>query len=119
MIGARRLAALHAAYYVATGLWSIVHRRSFEAVSGPKRDYWLVRTVGALAIAVGAALGVAAASGRRREGAVLAIGSGLAFVASDVQAARASSRVYVADALLHAVLLPAWLRSWKRGVSGS
>lgn len=117
MISPRAVAAAHAAYYVCTGLWSILHRRSFEAVSGPKREYWLVRTVGALATAVGAALGAAVLTRRRREGAVLAIGSGVAFVASDLQAARASSRVYLGDALLHAVLLPAWLRTWKRGVS--
>lgn len=117
MISPRAVAGAQAAYYIGTGLWSILHRRSFEAVSGPKHDYWLVRTVGALAIAVGAALGGAAVTGRRREGAVLAIASGIAFVASDFQAARASSRVYLGDALLHTVLLLGWLRGWKRGVS--
>lgn len=63
MISPRAVAAAHAAYYVCTGLWSILHRRSFEAVSGPKREYWLVRTVGALATAVGAALGAAVVTG--------------------------------------------------------
>lgn len=113
MISPRRVAGAHAAYYVATGLWSILHRRSFEAVSGPKRDYWLVRTVGALAIAIGAALGAAAATERRLEGAVLAVGSGVAFVASDLQAVRASSRVYLGDALLHVALVASWLLPWK------
>ena len=56
--GRRGLAGLQAAYYVGTGLWSLVHRRSFERVTGPKREYWLVRTVGALAVAIGAALGL-------------------------------------------------------------
>ena len=105
MIGARGLAGLQAAYYVSTGLWSLVHRRSFERITGPKQEYWLVRTVGALAVAIGAALGLAAATGRRREGAVLALGSGLAFVASDLQAARASSRVYLLDVLAHLAFL--------------
>ncbi len=114
MISARRIAGLQAGYYVLTGLWSILHRRSFERITGPKCEYWLVRTVGALALAIGAVLGLAVAGGRRREGAALAIGSGLAFVASDLQAARSSSRVYLGDALLHLALLPAWLRSWKR-----
>lgn len=113
MISARRIAALQAAYYVVTGVWSIVHRRSFERLTGPKREYWLVRTVGALAVAIGAALGLAAATQRRREGAALALGSGLAFVVSDLQAARAASRAYLGDALLHLLLLPAWLRPWK------
>lgn len=35
-------------YYVASGLWPLLHMRSFEAVTGPKRDKWLVNTVGAL-----------------------------------------------------------------------
>jgi len=94
-------------------VWSLVHRRSFERVTGRKRDYWLVRTVGTLAVAIGTALGLAAGSGRRREGAVLAVASGLAFVGSDVQAAHSSSRVYLGDALLHALLVPAWLRRWR------
>lgn len=113
MISTRWIAGAQAAYYVLTGAWSILHRRSFERVTGPKREYWLVRTVGALAIAVGAALAVAVAKGRRAENAVLALASGAAFVAGDLQAARASSRIYLGDALLHLVLLPAWLRRWK------
>jgi hypothetical protein len=111
---ARAIAGLHAAYYVATGAWSIVHRRSFERVTGPKRDYWLVRTVGALAVAIGTVLGYAVVTGRRqRESALLAVASGLAFGSADVQAARASSRVYLGDALLHLVLVPAWFRPWR------
>src|SRR4051812_24030627 len=27
-------------YYVASGAWAVVHRPSFEAVSGKKTDYW-------------------------------------------------------------------------------
>ena len=35
---------------------AILGRRSFEAVTGPKIDYWLVRTVGGLLVAVGAVI---------------------------------------------------------------
>src|SRR4051812_47162991 len=52
----RSLARLQAAYYVATGVWPIAHMKSFEAVTGPKVDHWLVRTFGALVTAAGAAL---------------------------------------------------------------
>ena len=74
-----------AAYYVATGAWPILHMRSFEAVTGPKTDHWLVKTVGALALANGAAL----AFGARREEisaetVALAVCSALAFSAVDV-----------------------------------
>ncbi len=33
---------------MATGLWPLVHRRSFEAVTGRKTYWWLVNTVGSL-----------------------------------------------------------------------
>jgi hypothetical protein len=46
-------ATTQAAYYLMTGLWPLFHRRSFEAVTGPKTDYWLVRTVGVLVAAIG------------------------------------------------------------------
>ena len=113
MTSARKLAAAHAAYYVATGAWSVVGRRSFERVTGPKRDYWLVRLVGALAVATGASLGCAVVTNRRRpEVVALALGAGAAFVAADAYAARSVSKTYLGDAALHALFLPAWVRRW-------
>jgi hypothetical protein len=50
-------------YYVATGLWPIVNIRTFEAVSGKKREHWLVKTIGLLIAGIGGALVVA---GKRR-----------------------------------------------------
>jgi hypothetical protein len=35
-------------FYIATGLWPILQIKSFEMVSGPKKDKWLVRTLGAM-----------------------------------------------------------------------
>jgi hypothetical protein len=106
----RALAAAQCAYYVSTGAWSIAHRPSFERVTGAKRDYWLVRTVGALAIALGIPLGVAAARDRQtREIVALGVGSGLAFISADLQAARSASRVYLGDAAVHGLLVTAWL----------
>jgi hypothetical protein len=43
-------------YYLVTGTWPIVHLRSFVALTGPKRDTWLVQTFGLLVAALGAAL---------------------------------------------------------------
>jgi hypothetical protein len=72
----RRTATLQAAYFLVTGLWPIVSRPTFEAVTGPKTDYWLVRTVGALASVIGTTLGVASYRNRvSSELAVLGIGS--------------------------------------------
>jgi hypothetical protein len=41
------LAIGQGAYFVATGVWPLVHIRWFEAVTGPKVDKWLVGTVAA------------------------------------------------------------------------
>jgi hypothetical protein len=35
-------------FNIASGLWPLLHRQSFEAVLGPKQDYWLATTVGLL-----------------------------------------------------------------------
>lgn len=40
-------------YYIATGLWPILHLPSFVAVTGPKQDTWLVQVFGAFIAAVG------------------------------------------------------------------
>ena len=113
MLSPRTIAGIHAAYYVASGAWSVAHRSSFERVSGPKRDYWLVRLVGALAVATGASLGCAVVANRRRpEVVALALGAGAAFVAADAYAARSVSKTYLGDAALHALFLPAWVRRW-------
>ena len=40
-------------YYVITGVWPLIHMKSFEAVSGTKTDKWLVRTVSLLILSSG------------------------------------------------------------------
>ena len=52
----RQVLRLQAMYYLVTGLWPFVSLRTFEAISGPKADDWLVRTVGALVSSVGVVL---------------------------------------------------------------
>jgi hypothetical protein len=89
-----------------------LHMRSFEAVTGPKTDRWLVKTVGALALANG----VTVAFGLRRdeiadETIALAVCSAVAFSAIDlVYVARGRIRpVYLADAALELALAAAIL----------
>jgi hypothetical protein len=98
-------------FYVATGLWPVVHLRSFEAVTGPKVDKWLVRTFGGLVTAVGAALIAGAFEPRRsRALAILGVGSALALAMADiVYAGRGRiSRVYFADAAAEAAVVASW-----------
>jgi hypothetical protein len=47
------LATAHGAFNVVGGLWPLLHRRSFEAVFGPKEDRWLMYTVAGLLISIG------------------------------------------------------------------
>jgi CRISPR/Cas system-associated protein Csm6 len=92
------------AYYALTGLWPIVHLPSFEAVTGPKVDDWLVHTVGLLAAAIGMALGIAAIRGEARTvtAVVLATGSVLAFAGIDLWYGLGGriSPIYLADAIV-------------------
>src|SRR5690242_2536630 len=46
-------------YYVLTGLWGIVSIDTFQKVTGPKVDIWLVKTVSLLVVSVGGVLGMA------------------------------------------------------------
>jgi hypothetical protein len=48
--------AAQGGYYLTTGLVPFVSRRAFEAVTGSKREWWLVQTVGALVTAIGGTL---------------------------------------------------------------
>ncbi|MEV8195415.1 MULTISPECIES: hypothetical protein [Rhodococcus] len=42
------MARAHGAFNLVGGLWPLVHRRSFEAVFGPKHDRWLQYTTAGL-----------------------------------------------------------------------
>jgi hypothetical protein len=108
------------AYYAATGLWALLDVDSFQEVTGPKADVWLVKTVGALVTATGGAIGLAGA--RRRvtpEIELLAAGSALGLAAIDVYyvAKGRIAPIYLADAVAEVGLAAAWglLRGRRRG----
>ena len=99
-------------YYLTTGVWPLVSMRSFEAVTGPKVDRWLVKTVGVLVSAIGLALLVAGRRGRvAAESAVLAAGSAAGLAAIDTRyAARGRiSKIYLLDAVAEVALVLAWI----------
>jgi hypothetical protein len=116
---ARTGAVLQAAYYIATGVWPLVDRASFERVSGPKVDFWLARMVGALTVAVGLSLGIAAARNRRTpEIEALSLAAPAAFAAIDLVYVmqRRISPVYLADAALQGALAAVRLRRAHRRI---
>lgn len=111
------LATWQGVYYVATGLWPLASRRTFEAVTGPKADWWLVQTVGVLVGAIGGALLLA---GRREderpEVAFLGAASAAGLAAIDVvHAARGRiSPIYLLDAAMEAAIVAAWAATTRR-----
>jgi len=100
----RWLLAAQAGYYALTGIWPLIHLPSFEAVTGPKTDDWLVHMVGLLAAAIGIPLGMASMRnhGRVPEVIVLAVTSALAFAGIDLWYSITGriSRIYLADAVV-------------------
>ena len=110
---------VHALYFIVGGLWSVVGIRSFQKVSGPKTDLWLVRTVGGLIVVVG---GVIAWAGVRRritpELIGMAVGSSAVLAVIDVVYTLKGriSRVYLLDACANSVLVVAWLAAVKQGL---
>jgi hypothetical protein len=108
----RTLARAQGAYFLATGLWPLVHMPSFLRVTGPKRDVWLVRTVGALIAVTGATI-LSAAQRNRVTGeiAFLAAGTAGALGAVDtIYTVRGRiPPVYLLDAVAEAGLVALWL----------
>ena len=108
----RKALTLQAGYYIVTGIWPVLHMASFEAITGPKTDDWLVRMVGLLAAAIGLTLAVALKGGRwTPEVKTLAIMSALAFAAIDIRYALPGriSAIYLADAAVELVLVAVYL----------
>lgn len=105
----RSALALQAAYYIATGIFPFVSRRAFEALTGPKRDWWLVQMVGLLAMTNG--ISIAASTRTKPSPAIitLSILSATSFAAIDVVYAlkRRISPIYLADAVVELALIAA------------
>lgn len=103
---------VQAAYYALTGVWPIVHLGSFYAVTGPKREGWLVQTFGALVTATSFVLWPRRIGGARRTQEQLAQATALTLAACDALfvARGRISPIYLADAALELVLAAAVTR---------
>jgi hypothetical protein len=108
---AARVWQIQAVYDLATGIWGLVDIRSFQKVTGPKTDTWLVKTVSVLVIVIG---GVISAAGRRGkitpEIVALAVGTNAGLTAIDLVyvAKRRISPIYLLDAIVELALIAAW-----------
>ena len=105
-------------YYLVTGLWPLLALDSFLAVTGPKTDLWLVKTLGVVIAVVGATLCLAAY--RRRisvEILCLAVGCASVFALAELVFVlqRTISAIYLLDAAVEVGLLALWAYAWGKG----
>lgn len=102
----RRIFFIQGSYYIASGIWPIIHMDSFMWVTGEKTDLWLVKMVGLLSCAIGVTL-FAARQSPGRIAVVLVAASTLAFAAIDIyySATGVISKIYLGDAAIQLTLL--------------
>ncbi|MFO0845561.1 MAG: hypothetical protein U0797_24780 [Gemmataceae bacterium] len=99
-------------YFLMTGLWPLFAIDSFQAVTGPKTDLWLVRTVGVLIAVIGGVLLMAVRNDRPPlEVFILAVGAavGLAMVDLVIVLTRTAPPIYLLDAAIEGGLLLWWV----------
>jgi energy-converting hydrogenase Eha subunit E len=102
------LIVLQSEYYFLTGLWPIVHMASFEKVTGPKTNKWLVKLVGLLAASIGVVLMFAQAKSDVKLLGILAAAS---FAAIDFYYAiqRTIRPIYLVEGLVQVFFIGFWL----------
>lgn len=108
------IAKVQGTFNVVSGIWPLAHMRSFEAVSGPKTDKWLVRTVAGLLVTVGLAqLRAARDADSVGYAKLLGVGTAGTLVAIDLTYAVPGriSRIYLVDAAVELLLIRSWLRN--------
>ena len=117
-----KLAWIQGIYFLITGIWPLVSIGTFQWVTGPKVDLWLVKTVGALIAVIALTILMAARRGRiGPEVRFLAAGSAAALAAVDIIYALADRiwDIYLLDAVAEIGLVVLWgLVSRRPSVSG-
>lgn len=102
------LIVLQTAYYLATGIWPVIHIKSFEKITGEKTDKWLVKMVGLLSVAVAITIFLANSADDVK---LLGILAAAAFVAIDFYYAvqRIVAPIYFVDGLIQVAFMAGWL----------
>lgn len=99
-------------FYFLTGIWPIFSIGTFQKITGPKNDLWLVKTVGVLISVIGAALLLAGYRGEIVSSIVLlAVGSAVVLTGVDViyVTKRIIAPIYLLDAFVELLLIAWWL----------
>ena len=102
----------HAIYIFITAVWPLVHIESFVAITGPKTDIWLVKTVGSLLIPISLTM-VIHLKTMGDTGPLIVLGgtTAIAFICIDVYYAlnNTISDIYLADAVIELFFLIGWI----------
>lgn len=107
-------------YFLMTGIWPLVDIYTFQLVTGPKTDLWLVRTVGVLITVIAVVLLIATL--RRQitlEIRLLAIGSAAGLAGIDIIYVSLGriSPIYLLDAFIELILIVWWVVTWRKGTT--
>jgi hypothetical protein len=114
---ARRTALGQGLFFLVSGLWPVMHYRSFERLTGAKTDDWLVKTNGAFIAAAGAALVACSRSpGGDDVARTLGVATSAVLATADVVyvARRRISPVYLLDAAAETMWCLRWLAPRRR-----
>ena len=111
----QRVLGYQAVYYLVTGLWPIIHFRSFRWVVGPKPDRFQLYTTTLLIIVIGTVLGMGA---RKRPLDVtvptLGVLSAAAFIGVELRYIAKIRKVFLLDMLAEALIAAAIVVCWRR-----
>jgi hypothetical protein len=105
------VALIQGIYFLVTGIWPLLSMRTFLAITGPKTDLWLVKTVGLILAVIGAVLIYAQMTATVNPPVVfLAIGSAASLVLVEViyVIKKGISPIYLGDAFVEVVLMIWW-----------
>jgi hypothetical protein len=104
----RAIAVIQGTYYLLTGIWPFLHMASFEIITGSKKDKWLVKQVGLLAVAIGLALLIGLKSGDDK---LIGILSAASFVLIDFYYAanKIIAPTYLFDGFIQIFFVALWL----------
>ena len=105
------VALVQGIYFLVTGIWPIISMRTFLAVTGPKTDLWLVKTVGLILAVIGAVLIYAQMTAAVNPPVVfLAIGAAASLTVVEIVYVlkKVISPIYLGDAIAEVILIAWW-----------
>src|SRR3954447_26511588 len=109
------VARAQGAFNITFGLWPLIHRRSFEAVFGPKQDYWIAATVALLLVGNGT-VRLMNASTPEGVGSAKRLGMTTAAALAGVDVINVARGRTSSAYLIDAAAEVGWLGIWRRAV---